>query len=144
MRHFLFILIVSGVLSAPLAAFGRDTEVILPVSGAVESDLKNHLTGVVFYMKGEKHPAVAKEFATVSADRSTRGAFRSDVASCHVAFLSSMRALQDRATQQGGDAIINVVSVTRGEHTESASNFRCVAGSVIVHVGLKGTIVKLE
>ena len=144
MRHYVFILIATGVIMAPSAAFGRDTEVILPVSGAVQSDIKSHLTDVVFYMKGAKHPAVAKEFATVSASRSTRGAFRSDQASCRVAFLSSMRALQDRAAQEGGDAIIDVVYVTRGEHTESASDFRCVAGAVIVHVGLKGTIVKLE
>ncbi len=144
MRHLFFVLIVTGIFAAPLTAWARNTEVILPVAGAVESDVESHLTDVSFYMKGEKHPAVAKEFATVSAERSTRGAFRSDEASCRVAFLSAMRALQDRAAQEGGDAIIDVISVTRGELTESASDFRCVAGAVVVHVGLKGTIVKLE
>lgn len=144
MRRFMFVLLGLGILTAPLAAFARNTEVILSVKGAVASDAKSHLTDVSFYMKGEKHPAVAREFATVSANRSTRGAFRTDEASCHVAFLSAMRALQDRAAQEGGNAIINVVSVTRGKQTESASDFRCVAGSAIVHVGLKGTIVEIE
>ena len=144
MRKFVFALSAIGLLVTPPAAFARDTEVLLPVAGAVQSDVDSHLTDVRFYMKGTKHPAVAKEFAIVSVSRSTRGVFRSDAASCRVAFLSSMRALQDRVAQEGGDAIIDVVSMTRGKLTESTSDFRCIAGFAIVHVGLKGTIVKLE
>lgn len=144
MRKFVFALLGIGLLGAVPAAYARDTEVLLPVADAVQSDVKSHLTDVPFYMKGAKHPAVAKELVKVSASRSTRGVFRSDEASCRVAFLSSMRALQDRVAQEGGDAIIDLVSMTRGKLTESTSDFRCIAGFAIVHVGLKGTVVKLE
>ena len=144
MRRFVSCLLCFAFLLAPLAASARETEVIVPVKEAVDSDVKGYLRSIKFYMKGQKHPGVAKELVTVTADRSTRGAFRSDEASCNVAFLSAMRALQDRAGLEEGDAIINVVSATRGERTESATDFRCVAGGVIVHVGLKGTIVKLD
>ena len=36
-----------------------------------------------------------------------------------------------------------ILTATRGERTESATDFRCVAGGVIVHVSLKGTIVTI-
>jgi len=148
MRPFIFVFVFAGlgmgILTAPLAASARNTEVILPVKGAVESDTKGHLLDVKFFMKGAGHPAVAKKFVTVSASRSTRGAFRSDEDSCNVAFLSSLRALQDRAVTEGGDAIIDIISVTRNVTTESETEFRCVAGSAVVHVALKGTIVKLK
>ena len=145
MRYLVGSLVLGAVLAAPLVASARNTEVIQAVQGAVESDIKAHLLKDVSYsMKGQNHAAVAQEMATVTTNQSTRGAFRSDEASCNVAFLSAIRKLQDRAKLDGGNAVINIVSVTRGTMTESASDFRCVAGSAVVHVGLKGTIVKLK
>ena len=145
MRRLVLAALASLTIAAPFAASARDTEVFLPVSEALQADAKGHLLSTVkFYMKGQNHPEVAKQLLTISTDRATRGAFRSDEDSCRVAFLSSMRVLQDRAVQEGADGIINVVSTTRGTMSESASDFRCVAGFAIVHVGLKGTLVKLR
>jgi len=145
MRFWISGLMVVAFLVAPLAASARNTEVFTPVKGAVESDIKGHLLkDVQFFMKGQTHPGVAKEFATVSTNQSTRGAFRSDVASCNVAFLSAIRALQDRAKADGADGVINIVSITREVETESATDFRCVAGAAVVHVGLRGTVVKFK
>ena len=104
---------------------------------------KQQLLEVPFYLKGQKHPKVSKTISEIDTQRSTRGAFRSDEASCQVAFLSAMKVLQQRAHEKGGNAIIDVVSTTRSKQTESATDYRCVAGSVIVHVGLMGRIVEL-
>jgi uncharacterized protein YbjQ (UPF0145 family) len=60
-----------------------------------------------------------------------------------VAFLSALIVLQQRAMEKGGNAVVDIVSTTRGKKTESASEYRCIAGSVVVHVGLKGKIVTL-
>jgi len=145
MRLFVSALVLLAVLVAPLAASARNDEVILPVQGALESEVGDRVpTDVKFFMKGQSHPGVAKEMATLSTNQSTRGAFRSDSSACNVAFVSALRKLASRAQQSGGDAVINVVSITREKTTESATEFRCVAGSVVVHVGLKGTIVKLK
>lgn len=144
MQRLVFLLIATVLVLAPLGAQARNTEHFFPAAEAAESDLgKEKLLSVPFYLKGQKHPAVQKTLSEVTANRSTRGAFRSDEASCQVAFLSAMIVLQQRAQQKGGNAIVDVVSATRGEETESATNYRCVAGSVVVHVGLKGRIVKL-
>jgi uncharacterized protein (DUF779 family) len=129
---------------APLGAQARDTEHFYPAADAKDSELgQQQLFEVPFYLKGQQHPKVSKTISEIDTQRSTRGAFRSDGASCEVAFLSAMKVLQQRAQEKGGNAIIDVVSTTRGKQTESTTDYRCVAGSVIVHVGLKGKIVEL-
>jgi len=139
----LFLVALMGFASSTAQA--RETEHYYPVTDAAQSERgKEHLLPIPFFLKGQSHPAVKEVISHVNTDRSTRGAFRSDEASCWIAFLSAMRVLQDRAEMAGGNAIIDVVSTTRGKQTESASDFRCVAGATIVHVGLKGSIVKLE
>ena len=131
-------------LLAPLGAQARDTEHFYPAADAKDSELgQQQLFEVPFYLKGQEHPKVSKTISEIDTQRSTRGAFRFDEASCQVAFLSAMKVLQKRAQEKGGNAIIDIVSTTQGKQTESASDYRCVAGSVIVHVGLKGKIVEL-
>lgn len=132
------------LLLAPFGAQARNTEQFYSAEDAKNSDVgQEKLLDVPFYMKGQKHPKVKKTLSEVQSQRSTRGAFRSDEASCQVAFLSAMIALQQRAIEKGGNAIIDVVSTTRDKTTESATEYRCVAGAVVVHVGVKGKIVQL-
>lgn len=136
--------IVSALVLAPLVAGARETEHLLPVKDAVESEVgKAKLFSTPFYMEGQKHPRVAKVVHEANTEQSTSGAFRSDEASCQVAFLSSIRELQQLAVQKGADAIVDVVSTTWGRQTESATEYRCIAGTFVVHVGLKAKLVKL-
>ena len=133
------------LLIAPVPAQARNTDQVLPVKDAMESDQgKAVLFDVPLFFKGAKHPAVKEKLIQVSTHQSTRGAFRSDEASCRVAFLSALKVLQQRAQQEGGDAVIEIVSITRDKQTESATEYRCVAGAMVVHVGLKGRVVKLR
>ena len=113
------------------------------MADAVATGSAENLLDVAYYMKGQKHPAPQKVIGTTEANHTTRGAFRSDKTSCQVAFLSALIALQERARADGGNALVDIVSVTRSQETSSATEYRCVAGSAIVHVGLKGKIVKL-
>ena len=126
-----------------MTALARNTEQSFPAKEAAESEIgKAKLFSIPFYLKGQSHPKVKKTIFELSTDQSSRGVFRSDENSCQVAFLSAIRALQNTAQEKGGDAIVDIVSITRGKQTESATNYRCVAGSTVVHVGLKGKIVK--
>lgn len=134
-----FLLVTAGVAQA------RNTEHLYPVNPAVESALgKERLLAVPFYFKGQKHASVKKTHGEWSTNKTSRGAFRSDEISCEVALLSALIQLQQRAQAQGGDAIVDIVSITRGKETTSATDYRCVAGSFVVHVGLKGTVVNLK
>ena len=132
------------LLLAPLSAEARDTERFYSAEEAAQSEIgRARLYGTPFYLKGQQHPKVAKTLVEVTTDQSSRGVFRSDKASCEIAFLSAIRVLQREAQEKSGDAIVDIVSITRGRQTESPTDFRCIAGATVVHVGLKGTIVKL-
>ena len=144
MRRVTFALLFAVLALLPMTAQARNTEQFFPAKEAAESELgKAKLFSVPFYLKGQPHPKVKKTIFELSTDQSTRGVFRSDEDSCRVAFLSAIRALQNTAQEKGGDAIIDIVSITRGKQTESSKDYRCVAGATVVHVGLKGKIVEL-
>lgn len=137
--------LVATLALAPTPAAARETPHILPVKTAVESEMgQAHLLDVPFYFAGQKHPAVAKKIQQASYEHVTRGAFRSDEESCKVALLSAIRDLQERAQQEGADAIVDLVSITMDRKHESATEYRCVAGAFVVRVGLRGTLVKLK
>jgi len=139
----LWIIVSLLLLAGPAGA--RNTEQFFSARQAAESEKgKEYLLDVPFYMKGERHPKVAKSLSEMTSQRTASGAFRGDEVSCQSAFLSALKTLQERARQSGANAIIDVVSITKGEQTESASDFRCIAGAVVVHVGLKGKLVELK
>lgn len=115
----------------------------MPIQGAMESDLgKEKLLDVPVYFAGQSHPAVAKEIGVRETNKSTRGVFRSDEEACRIAFLSAVIQLQKRAQSGAADAVIDIESITRNRPHSSATEYRCIAGSTVVHVGLKGTLVK--
>lgn len=129
----------------PLAAQARNTEVFVAAQTAARSEhAKDYLLDVPWYLKGQSGAPKGKALGTVTTEQSTRGAFRSDESACQVAFLTALKNLQERAQRMGGDAVVDIVSVTRGSRSESPSDFRCVAGAIVVHVGLEGTIVDLD
>ena len=130
--------------AAPATA--RNTEHFYNIQDAVTSGdgHENLLDEVAFYFEGQPHDTPRTVLGTFTARRSSRGAFRSDLASCQVAFLSALIRLQQVAVREGGDAIIDIQSITGGQTTSSSTDFRCVAGSVVVQVALKGTVVKLK
>ena len=137
--------VLALVLLLPLAVQARDTEVFVAAESAAQSDhAKGYLLDVPWYLKDQPGAPQGRSLATVTTEQSTRGAFRSDESSCQVAFLTALKNLQERAQRMGGDAVVDIVSVTRGSRSESPTDFRCVAGAIVVHVGLEGTIVDLD
>lgn len=151
MHRALFVFLCVALSSAALwvalssAASARETDLVLPIQEELESELaRERLFDVPFYFHDQEHPAVARRISTETTDRSTRGIFRSDRGGCRVAFLSALRYLQNRAKAAGADAIIEIKSVTLDRELESATEYRCVAGTTIVRVGLKGVLVELE
>ncbi len=113
------------------------------MQSAVESSLgRERLLDVPFFMAGQSHPAVKQDLGVFRSNRSTNAFGKSDEEACRIAFLSAVIALQDRARAEGGDAVVDVKSVTKHRDLESATSFRCVAGNVVANVALSGRVVK--
>jgi hypothetical protein len=136
-------LLVVATITIP-AAQARETEHFFDVAQAVGSQTaRTRLLETPFYMKGQDGaPPTTQLISTWTQERSTRGLLRGDKKSCDVAFLSAVIALQESAKKDGGDAIVNIVSSTKGKTTESPTQYRCIAGATIVHVALTGDVVK--
>lgn len=102
---------------------------------------KEKLLDVPFFMSGQDHPAVAEDLGIYKSNkRSGRGP--GDIEKCQVAFLSAIISLQNRAQKLGGDAVIDIKSITKHNNLDSPDRFRCVAGALMANVALVGRVVK--
>jgi len=126
-------------------ASARNTEHLLSIQDALSSGLgKSKLLDIPVYFGNQKHPAVNKKIGSRSTNKSTRGLFREDAQACETAFLSAVIQLQKRAQTDGANAVIGIESITMNKPHTSATEYRCVAGSMVVRVGLKGNLVQLS
>ena len=141
-RSILALLISTSLLSAT-AAWARETALELPVAGAKASRHATALLDVPFYMAGEKHPKVEKKIGEWPTNQRTNAFNKTDEDACNRVFVSAIISLQKRAQAEGGNAVIDIKSTTKGNGLTSATNFRCAAGNVVANVALVGTVVKL-
>ncbi|MEB2344010.1 MAG: excinuclease ABC subunit A [Deltaproteobacteria bacterium] len=144
MRSALPLLALIAVLAVPPPAWARNTLLDLPVEEAKKSGHSSRLLDVPFYMAGQKHPPIAKSLGEFSSNRRTNAFNKSDRSACQIAFLSAIIALQQRARAEGGNAVVEIRSITRHEDLSSPSQYRCAAGNVVANVVLTGRVVKLK
>lgn len=98
--------------------------------------------GVSFYFAGQDHPQVTKTFGEFQSNKKTNAFGKSDKQACQWAFASAMKSLRQRATREGGNAVINIRSNYKGNLTSSSTSFKCGAGNIIAGVALVGDVVK--
>ncbi|WP_116135644.1 excinuclease ABC subunit A [Trinickia diaoshuihuensis] len=100
--------------------------------------------GIKLYFAGQPHPTVLKTLGEAATNKKTNAFGRSDEAACQHVFLSAVIALQKRAHEMGGNAVVNIKSNYKDQLTESPTEFVCGAGGLIAGVALKGDIVTLK
>ena len=125
-------------------AFARDTVASYPVEAAIASEPGKVAPDVALYFAGQSHPAVAKSYGSFATNKKTNAFGKSDLQACQHVFLSAVIELQNRARQEGGNAVINIKSNYKNELTESPTEFTCGAGAVIAGVALVGDVVTLK
>ena len=133
------------LVAIPLVASARTTERFLPAKKAADGALgRQKLNRIAFYMRGQSHRPVKHELGQWSVVGKTQAVLRSDEEACEVAFLSALASLQERARSEGGTALVRIDSVTRGKDTTSSTDYRCLVGATVAHVGLRGDVVVLD
>ncbi len=95
------------------------------------------------YMKGQSHPKVLKTLGEYKANQRTNGVGKSAEAACERVFVSALMALQDRAVKEGGNAVIDIYTITKDKKFESATEYSCIKGGFVTNVALMGTVAKL-
>ncbi len=106
--------------------------------------VSSQLSGdIEFYWGDQPHPPIAQTYGTFKTSKRTSALGKSRGHACAWAMASALSALRDRAYREGGNAVINIVSNIKNRQESSAVNYSCLAGSVVVNVALKGTVVTL-
>ncbi|MCZ7600080.1 MAG: excinuclease ABC subunit A [Gammaproteobacteria bacterium] len=126
------------------SASARDDAQRFPISTPMSTETAKSYDGVQFFFGDAPHPAVAKRLGTYSSRRNTNAFGKSDEAACDWAFLSAVKSFWERAQSEGGNAVINLRSITTGETVSSSTEYVCRAGNVVAKVYLEGTVVVLE
>lgn len=133
------------LLAVAPSALARNDFLDLAAQAAAESALgKERLLDVPFFLEGQKHPAVAKELGEFKSNQRSNAFNKSDEAACQVAFLSAIIQLQKRARTEGGNAVVDIKSVTKNNDLSSPVNYRCVVGAFVSNVALSGKVVQLK
>ena len=99
---------------------------------------------IKLFMKGEKHAKVIKKIGEYKSNKRSNAFGKSEQATCDNSFLSAMIALQDRAEKEGGNAVIDIYTITKDKKFESAELYSCLKGTMVSNVALMGTVVKLD
>jgi uncharacterized protein YbjQ (UPF0145 family) len=138
----LAILLLTLLVAAP--ALARNDTLDFSVENAKNIGPKEKLLDIPWYMAGQKHPAVAKDFGEQKTNKATNKFNKDDDYACSIAFMSAIIQLQTRARQLGADAVIDIKSVTKGMNLESATEYKCNLGTFTAIVALTGKPVKLK
>jgi len=130
----------------PEAALARNTRYELKIADVVADPRykENVPNDVAFYFADEAHPAIEHDFGPVVTNRKGNSTGRPDEEACRWTMISALKQLRQAAVEQGGDAVINIVSYYKKVPFSSEALYECHAGAIISGVALKGTVVKLK
>jgi len=133
------------VLSLAASVEARNTKYDLPIAGVTQNpDFQSKLgTDVSYYFADQKTSKVEQTLGEYVTNKKTNSFNKSDESACQWAFLSALLELRDRAKEEGGNAVINIISFYQKDPFSSETEYECHAGGVIAGVALKGTVAKL-
>lgn len=126
-------------------AQARDTVLHIPLADVLAMpEAQGKLDpNVKFYLAGQNTPKVLKRFSTDVSNPKTNGVGKSDEFGCKWAALTALIRLQESAKREGGNAVVDIVSYYKKVEYQSATDFECHAGAIIIGVALKGTYAKV-
>jgi hypothetical protein len=133
------------VLGLNAGAHARNTELHLSIQDAMNSPaFKNRLDpDIKFYFGDQDHAAPASRLGDVVSNRKTNAVGKSDVEACEWVLLSVLLGMQQRAAEEGANAIVNIRSYYRKDEFSSATEFECHVGELVAAVALIGDVVVL-
>lgn len=147
MKHIVAIVLVSGLalLSLTTSSRAADNWNEFPAAEAIHGSLGQEklMPTIQLFMKGQSHPAVSKTFGEFKTNKRSNKFGKSIEGACDVAFVSALISLQERAVREGGNAVIDIYSVTKDEDYENPEKYRCISGFAVANVALKGTVASL-
>lgn len=145
-KHIWTVAIGIAATLAVTSTSARDDRIRLPIADAMGApEAKTELgDNIKFFFGDAAHPAVGQSYGVFTSNKKSNGFGKDDKVACNWAFLSAMKSFRDRAVNEGGNAVINIKSIYKGNELNSATEYECGAGNLMVGVTFRGEVVKLK
>ncbi len=127
-------------------AYSRDDRNRYSISDAMNlNQAKEKLNrGYTFKFGDQPHGTIAKNHGNFMSNKKTNAVGKSDEFACQWAFLSAMLSFQDRISQVGGNAVVNIKSFYKKNNFVSSTEFECGNGAIMAGVTFTGDVVTLK
>jgi uncharacterized protein YbjQ (UPF0145 family) len=138
-------LLISCLFFMAPQAYGRDSTHFFSIQAAMDTtDFQQNLDpDIKFYFGNQTHAAVERSFGTYTSNKKTNAFNKSDEEACQRSFLNALLTFQQRAKNEGGNAVVEVESYYKKKPFSSETEYECHAGAVIAGTALRGKVVKL-
>ena len=140
------LLMVLALACLATPADARDDRLRLPIADVLNGpDARAKLDpGVQLYFGRQPYAPPVRRMGQTTQNKKTNFFNKTDQEGCNWVFLSAVRSLQEYAHKLGGNAVVNSVSVYKGQEFVSETQYECGAGSIVGGVALRGEIVLLK
>ena len=144
MKHHLSMLCGAALLLA-IPAQSRDERLHLPIADAIAAVKATGKVdeSVKLFFGAQKYPKPQTQMGTFTSNRKANFVGKSDKEACERAFGSVIIQLVERVKREGGNAMVDIVSVYRDVEFKSDTEYECGAGNITGGVALRGKVVKL-
>ena len=143
-QKYLYLIPIVAITQFPGTVDARDDASKQPIADAMATETAQAFTGVKFYFGDQPYGEAKRKIGNFTSKKTTNAFGKSDYDACQWAFLSAVKSFYERALREGGNAVVNLKSITTGEPFSSATEFECRAGHVVAKVYLSGDVVELN
>lgn len=144
LRNIFFLVSIFTMIQLPATALARDDAAKHSIDEAMATDTAQSFTGVRFYFGDQSFGEPKRKIGSYTSKKTTNAFGKSDEEACQWAFLSAVKSFYERALREGGNAVVNLRSITTGKPFSSATEFECRAGNIVAKVYLSGDVVELN
>jgi hypothetical protein len=98
----------------------------------------------LYFFGDQPHGKIASNHGEFMSNKKTNAFGKTDKGACQWVFLSAMLSFQDRISQEGGNAVVNIRSYYKKNEISSTTEFECGSGAIMAGVTFVGDVVTLE
>lgn len=143
-KNTFYLFAIIAMIQMPGLAEARDKAQQLSISDAMNTETALSYTEVEFYFGDQTYQEPKRFIGNYTSKKTTNAFGKSDEEACRWAFLSAIKSFYERALREGGNAVVNIKSITTGKPFKSADQFECRAGNIVAKVYLQADVVELE
>lgn len=127
------------------SAQAEDELVRFSIKQALENERVRQalVNDIALYWGDQSYAAPVKNFGKFKTTKRTNAFGKGRESACQWALASALKVLQERALIEGANAVVNIKSNIKNKEMSSSDLYECLAGSMMVNVALKGTVVQL-